>query len=641
MPRAHFSSNVIFDTDHLQHEVGYFSNRDAFAFDIETYGPDRGVAHLAPVSWLSMATEGKSIVIPMGHPNGNRLISRATRKKNKETGKFDQIPAVWSAPPPQLRPSQVWPLLQPLFFSDRLKIAHNATFDNVGVAKYFDDTPPPPPYGDTIVMSWLIDENRKTHGLKDITVARYGHKYDTENVGKCVEIHPFNKVARYAFLDARYTWLHWRWMDRVIERLGLDRALDMEMDVLKVLIKMRLRGARVDDVTLESLYTQFSEELVEAEAAVYKAAGQRFNINSTPQKQKILFSPKKEGGQGLKITKRTNTGNASTDAEVLEHYAPTNPLAGALLEFADVDKMLNTYVVGYMGEEGNPKKPCRIFDGRIHADFVQYGTVTGRFSCREPNLQNIPRPDTDKGKQLRGLFRADEGEKLVVADYGQIELVVLAHYSRDKALVDGFLNGIDAHTMTAAKVFSVDFDKVTKEMRSAAKGINFAVVYGAGPDKVAAMAGSSVEDAKGFLKVHQREFPDIYLFKETVLRTARTRKPPYIRTLSGRYRRLPALNWSDKGLRGQAERQAINSLIQGSAADIIKTAMIRLDRTLPKEMDLLLSVHDELVTSTPADRAEECADIVREAMLGEGISNMLSVPMTIDLKIVDKWAEAK
>jgi DNA polymerase-1 len=227
---------------------------------------------------------------------------------------------------------------------------------------------------------------------------------------------------------------------------------------------------------------------------------------------------------------------------------------------------------------------------------------------------------------------ADESEKLIVADYGQIELVVLAHYSKAKALVEGFNNGIDAHTMTAAKVFGVDFDEVTKPMRSAAKGINFAVVYGAGPEKVAAMAGSTVKEAKGFLKVHQQEFPEIYRFKDAVLRTARTRRPPHIRTLLGRKRRLPGLNYSQNDARSYAERQAVNSLIQGSAADLIKTAMVRLDKALPPEMALLLTVHDELVTSSPADRADEAEAIVREAMLGEGISKLLSVPMTIDLK---------
>ena len=638
MPR--FSNNIIFDLDHLHSVVGHFADRDAFAFDVETFGPNRGVAHLAPVSWLSMATEGAAIVIPMGHPNGDRLISRATRKKNKDTNKFDQIPAVWAAPPPQLRPSQVWPVLEPLFFSDRLKIAHNATFDLVTVAKYFNDTPPCAPYADTIVQSWLLDENRKSQGLKEITKDYWGHDYDDEHVGRQVEIHPFSKVARYAYLDAKYTWLHWRRFDALLQAEGLDQIMGLEMDVLKVLTKMRLRGAKVDADTLEGLYSQFTEELVEVEGKVYGAAGARFNINSVPQKQKLLYGPKADGGQGLRPLKKTDSGNPSTDAESLEAH-PENALASALLEYADVDKMLNTYVLGYMGEEGNPKKPCRIYDGRIHADFVQYGTVTGRFSCREPNLQNIPRPDTDKGKQLRGLFMADRGEKLIVADYGQIELVVLAHYSQAAALVDGFNNGIDAHTMTAAKVFGVDFDEVTKAMRSAAKGINFAVVYGAGPEKVAAMASTSVKEAKGFLKVHQQEFPEIYRFKDAVLRTARTRKPPHIRTLLGRKRRLPGLNYSQKDARGYAERQAVNSLIQGSAADLIKLAMVRLDKALPDGMDLLLTVHDELVTSAPADRADEAEAIVRDAMLGEGISKLLSVPMTIDLKVVDKWAEAK
>lgn len=640
MPR--YSSNIIFDLDTLHRTVEYFMERDAFAWDVEAHGPNRGVPHFAPLSWISMATEGKCVVIPMGHPNGDRLVTKATRRMNKETRKYDMFPDVWSAPPEQLRPSQVWPVLEPLFFGDVLNITHGGTYDHPAVAKYYGGKPPTAPIADTIIQSWLLDENRKTQGLKDLTKDHWSHDYDNEHVGREVEKYPFSKVARYAYLDAKYTWLHWRRQDPQIEAWKLDNTMALEMDVMKVLIKMRLKGTRVDHETLEQLYTQFSDELVDVEGAVYKAAGRRFNINSNPQKQTVLYGPKAEGNQGLPVKKWTTKEKTSPscDAAALENY-PDNPVVQALTEYGDVHKMLNTYVLGYMGEEGNPKKPCRIYDGRIHADFVQYGTVTGRFSCREPNLQNIPRPDTDKGKQLRGLFMADPGQRLVVADYGQIELVVLAHYSKAKALVDGFNNGIDAHTMTAAKVFGVDFDDVTKPMRSAAKGINFAVVYGAGPEKVAAMASTSVKEAKGFLKVHEQEFPEIYRFKDAVLRTARSRKNPYIRTLLGRYRRLPALNYSNKESRGYAERQAINSLIQGSAADIIKTAMVRLDHALPPEMSLLLTVHDELVNSTPADRADECAEIVREAMLGEGIQRLLDVPMTIDMKIVDKWAEAK
>jgi DNA polymerase-1 len=307
--------------------------------------------------------------------------------------------------------------------------------------------------------------------------------------------------------------------------------------------------------------------------------------------------------------------------------------------------------VAYLGDPEDKDKPCRIFDGRIHADFVQYGTVTGRFSCREPNLQNIPRPDTELGKKIRGLFVAPPGYKLVVADYGQIELVVLAHFIGRGDLYKGFHNGVDPHSATAAALMGVDpqefmrrvkeGDRTCIDFRQVAKGINFAVVYGAGPDKVASMAGITVKEAKRFMEMHQKMFPEIYRFKEEVIRVCRSRRPPHIRTLLGRKRRLPLILSQNNGLRMGAERQAVNSLIQGSAADLIKLAMIRLNAALPDEMRLILSVHDELVTLCPEDRAEECAGLVREAMLGEGIQKLLRVPLSSDVKIVDRWSEAK
>lgn len=633
------SSNIILTPDRLERVVDQFLQNPEMAFDVETTGKNRGVPHLAPVSWLALATDGLAVTVPMNHPNGDRLISRETKKLNKETRKFETIPPVWDAPPPHMKPSEAWPILEPLFTDpSRTLYAHGATFDNAVVTKYVGL--PEARVVCTIVMQWLLDENRKTYKLKELVKFYFGHDYDKEHVGQCVEKYGFSKVARYGYLDVKYAWLMAKGFRPMLRRENMLDLLELESDITRVLTKMRLNGARIDREELEALYEQYADELIHLEGRVYKCAGKKFNLNSNPQKQQILFGPKRDGGQALKVHKKTKTGAPSTDGDALEPHK-FNPVVAALSAYQDLSKLQSTYIEGYLGVEGDPKKPCQIFDGRIHADFVQYGTVTGRFSCRQPNLQNIPRPDTEKGKQIRGLFMAEPGEKLVVADYGQIELVVLAHYSRAKALVDGFNNGIDAHTMTASKVFGVPFDEVTKPMRQASKGINFAVVYGAGPDKVASMADVKVAEAKEFLQIHQREFPEIYRFKEDVLRVARSRKPPHIRTLLGRKRRLPALHYNQRDLRGEAERQAVNSLIQGSAADIIKTAMVRLDRTLPTHSTLILSIHDELVVRTPEEHAEEIEAIMKEAMLGKEISALLSVPMTTDSNIVDRWSEAK
>jgi DNA polymerase I-like protein with 3'-5' exonuclease and polymerase domains len=396
----------------------------------------------------------------------------------------------------------------------------------------------------------------------------------------------------------------------------------------------------IDVAELLSLKEDLSERLVGFEADIYKAAGKRFNINSNPQKVQILFGSKESGGQGLKPVERSKkTKEPSTSASALEHF-PKNKVIQALGNYQEISTLLNTYVIGYLGDvdEG---KPCRIHNGKIHADLVQYGTVTGRFSCRVPNLQNIPRPDTELGKRVRGLFISPEGESLIVADYGQIEVVVLAHFCRAKALVEGFAAGVDAHTLTASKLFGVPVADVTKPMRAVAKGCSFAVIYGSGAAKVASMANITLKEAKRFLAIHQQEFPEIYSFKDAVIRVAKTRKPAHIRTLLGRKRRVPALFARDEDVRKAAERQIFNSLLQGSAADIIKLAMIRLHASLPPEMKLILSVHDELVMTCPDSMVEEGERLMREAMLGEGIQSLLSVPLTIDLSVVKNWADAK
>lgn len=666
---------VILDKVRLKDEIDYFLEQDAFVFDVETMpsspgADDRGVPKYNDVVWMNLATYGKAIVVPMGHPNGDTLIRKATRRKNRETGKFDPIPALYSPPPKQLAPSVCFEIFEPLFFDPLIvKIAHNAPFDVGSVAKYYDDQVIPGPVEDTIMIQHLLNENLVSKGLKQMVEKYYGLKYDHDEVGKCIEKHPFSVVAHYGYMDAKYTWLLRQalrpkidWTDT--QGKTLTKVHDLEVDLLPVLVDMNLEGAPVDEDELIRLEKELSEIETEVLTKTYRVAGKKFNVNAAGQKAELLFAPKKDGGQGLKPKVLTDGGKKkdkagedlkysdySTKAEILEDRYATNPLVQCLLEYAEVHKLLSTYVQGYLGVEGDPKKPCRIFNGRIHADLVSYGTVTGRFSCREPNLQNIPRPDTELGKKIRGLFKAPPGYKFVVADYGQIEMILLAHFIGYGALYDGIHNGMDPHSATGAglkKMDTAEFmrlkeegDKAIAAIRQVAKGVNFATVYGAGPPKVASMSGITENEAKGFLEVHQKQFPEIYRFKDEVLRVAKTRKPPHVRTLFGRKRRLPQLWAQDYGIRGRAERQAINSLIQGSAADIIKLAMVRLHQSLDKDMRLVLSVHDELVTLTPEDKADRCADIVTEAMLGPGITDLLNVPLSSDLKIVDRWSEAK
>lgn len=678
---------VILTKEALRKQVEYFLTQPAFVFDVESMDGaipgTRGIPTQNRVVWIALATYGRSIVIPMGHPNGNNLIRRAKRKKNAETGKFENFPAIFDAPPVQLRPSEVYDILRPLFFHPKiLKIGHNLPFDLISVVDGFGEVPCEP-VCDTIVMQWLLNENigeavggpkrPMNKGLKTLTKWYYEVDYDKEEVGKCIELHPFWKVAKYALQDVIFTWLLYLQFKDRLEAENLGPIESIEHHITIVCASMGLIGAPVDVVAIRELDTYLTGQLENVEADIYRAAKKIFNINSPQQKQKILFGPKKEGGQGLKSKRLTDTGkdrkkkglptgieHLSTDAETLEQF-PDNPVAVALLKYAELDKLRSTYVRAYLGNPDDPiKKPCLIFNGRIHTDLVQYGTVTGRFSSRAPNLQNIPAPSKDPealGSKVRGLFRAPPGYKLLVADYGQMELRILASYIGFGGLYDGFHAGIDAHTQTAALVFGISPEEVLLPenvwMRGAAKTLNFAIVYGAGPDKVANMLGMSKEEAQELLDNHRKAFPEIYAFKREVIRTARNRDVPHIRTLLGRIRRV----WDLRGHSGddlwkqwKAERQLFNSLIQGSLGDIIKLAMVRMHKLLSedalknpgREIHMILSVHDELVLQSPEDRAEEAAAMLTEAMLGQEIKDLLRVPLDVGkVSIVDKWSEAK
>lgn len=620
------NSSIVLTEEKLREVTEYFRTKEAFAFDVEASGEHRSVPHLAQLSWLSMATEGMTVVIPFNHPTG----------------------------PAQMTAETVFSILEPLFFDGGItKVTHGGIYDLTAVAKYWGRVPAPP-YGDTIIIQWLLDEERsqrKQLGLKYLVEDYYGDSYDTDNIGECVEKWPFQTVADYSYLDAQYTWMLYRKLLPKLAEESLEAVYKLEMDVLNVLIGMKLAGARVDVPRLEELKIDFSDKYDKAQAAVLDLAGRPFNLNSPRQKQEILFRPVKEGGQGLRPWKLTKGGKKkkqageeilftdySTDDEVLASF-PGNKLVCAMRDFGDIDKLLNTYVLGWLGSD---KKESLIYDEHIHADFVQYGTVTGRFSCRTPNLQNIPRPHSENGKLIRGAFIAEEGGKLVIADYAQIELVVLAHYLQRGALFDGFLAGIDPHTMTASRVLGKRPEDVTKvERQDMGKTLGFAVVYGAGIGKVASMAHVTPSRAKEILAEHERQFPEIYMFREAVLDLASGRKDPYIRTLMGRKRRVPELHSRDQGKRMGAERQTFNSLIQGGAADLIKFAMVRVDAMLPSDISLTMTVHDELILASPEEKSQEAARILNEAMTGPRIQALVRVPLKADVHVVDRWCDAK
>ncbi|MFN2347151.1 MAG: DNA polymerase [Dermatophilaceae bacterium] len=643
----------------------FYAGVDEFVFDVETVGKRRGNPQVNKVTWLGLCHGTRVDIIPMGHPLGELIEAEHSvrtpywdeskvgkRGKPLKQWRMVRYPAKHTKPPPQLWPGDVWEALYPAFFNDSIrKIGHNVKFDLETVAKYYGGIVPVGPYGDTLVLAHLLNSSLR-YGLKDLTKRLYDHDYDQENIAKPdkngengVEIHAFSKVARYTALDVRYTWKLWKEFLEPIEQKRLGKVRALEEDVLPVLLSMEMTGVPVNVEAMEELGEVLQERLIEIEKSVFKAAGETFDLDSTPQKRKFVYETR-----GHKVFAWTAGGKdgknkqPSTTAGVLEVYSGEDPAVADLLDYAKVKKLHSTYV-GEKLESGGYGGGLleHIVEGRIHADFVQYGADTGRFSCRRPNLQNIPRRAKDKNSQaIRKMFIADEGCSLVVADYSQIEYRVLAHFSGDPTLVKAFLEGYDPHAATMALLLDKALEDITPTERDAGKTTNFAEIYGAGPGTIAAGAGVSIDRAKWIKAEYRRRFPKVQKWKHEVVNEARRRRPPHVRTLTGRTRYLPALLARDDNYRFGAERQAVNTTVQGTAADIIKIAMIRLHHELEERYDgrakIVLQVHDELAVMAPDEIAESVKATVQDTM--EGV-DLLRVPMEAEAHIGKNWAEAK
>lgn len=657
--------NIITTTKQLEDLVTAYEDADAFAFDVETMGDHRGDPRQNRVVWISLATHDRVDVIPMGHPNGEFIrveypllpSAHARVLKGLELRTIDysrderKATKIFGEPPKQLTPAEVFAALKPLFFSNKIKVGHNLKFDLQSITKYLGQLPAQP-YACTLNAAFILDNQvRNSLGLDDCLEREFKYKM-VKGVGAHVESHSFEEVATYSALDAEWTWkLYINYAER-LKTDGLQGIFALEMDVLEVICNMELRGADIDVGELSSLKVNLEEQLEQTKADIYKHAGRAFNINSVPEKQRILFSHKDAGGRGLRpkiLTpagqKRIDEGKEPTVADfsvsepALQAFAGKDSLVDSLIQYSDLNKLLTTYVIPYLGGDitrtlgGKSKivaKRSLLYNGRIHTDFVQYGAETGRFSSRNPNLQNIPNSRTANGKAIRNLFTAPEGYSLVVADYSQIEPRVLASFSQDRVLCTTYMEGADIYT-TIGDTVGVD--------RSAAKTLVLAMMYGVGPDKVADTIGMSVNDARQLLDEFLAKFPAIARYKRQVISESKRQSPvPYASTLLRRRRYLPDLRSSEIWKRSRAERQAFNTVIQGSAADLIKLAMIRANKMIPEGAGLILTVHDELVTVTPKDLADQTAEAIRQAM--EGI-NALNIPLLADVKVVSRWGEAK
>ena len=409
-----------------------------------------------------------------------------------------------------------------------------------------------------------------------------------------------------------------------LEEQGLTGLLqDMEIPLCSVLANMERRGVLVDKNALARFGEMLTGRIAETQKEIYAQAGEEFNILSPKQLGHILFEK-----LGLPPIKKTKTGY-STNAEVLEKLQYQHPIVSLVLEYRQLTKLNSTYV------EGLSKVIAP--DGRIHTSFQNTVTATGRLSSTEPNLQNIP-VRTALGAEMRTMFVSRPGWVLVDADYSQIELRLLAHMSGDEEMIQAFRDGVDIHTVTASQVFGVSPDRVTSDMRRAAKAVNFGIVYGISPFSLSQDIHVSVAQAKSYMEKYFEHYAGVRAYMDGVVEQGK--RQGYVSTLYGRRRWLPELKSSNFNTRSFGERVALNMPIQGTAADIIKLAMIRVEQRLAAEglqAQLVLQVHDELIVECPQEEADTVAKLLTQEM--EGVAQ-LSVPLTAEAKVGRTWAEA-
>ena len=564
-----------------------------FSFDTETTGLDAVQAGLVGLSFSTAPTV--AWYVPVGHQEG------------------EQLPM-----------EEVLAAVRPLFESpDISKCAHNANYDMTILASHGIDC-----QGvdfDTMVAAHLL--SRGQLGLKNLALDVLGQEMTPINklIGTGKKQITFDQVdietaAPYAAADADMTARLRLAFEEPVVREGLRSLLtDMEMPLVPVLVTMQRHGIMLDSAGLREMSEDLREQMFQTEEELYKSIGHTVNINSPQQLSDLLFNE-----IGLPKTKRTKTGY-STDANSLEGLKGLHPVVDQILEYRQVSKLKSTYVDA-LPEMVNPDT------GRVHTSYNQTGSATGRMSSSDPNLQNIP-IRTEMGRQVRKAFIAEGAPDwlLFSADYSQIELRVLAHISQDPGLLEAFRRGEDIHSSTASLMFDVPLNDVVADQRRIAKVLNFGVIYGLSAHGISQQTGFSREEGASFIEAYFAKYPGISDYLEQVKVKARAEQ--YVETLLGRRRYLPDINSPNFNVRGGAERMAINMPIQGTAADIMKLAMIRVQKRLDDEgmkTKMLLQVHDELVFETPKEEMDALKDLVFDEMPA-------AMDLDVTLKVDTKW----
>jgi DNA polymerase I len=584
------------------------------AFDTETTAIDAQQAELVGVA-LAWG-QGLSAYVPVGH--------KLTIDTPQLTIDNSQLPL-----------DQVIGALKPVLESmGSEKAAHNAEYDLTMLRRY--DIQVAGPLFDTMIAQWLIDPGSRGLGLKNVAWQRLGVEMTpiSELIGTgkkqtTMDLVPIPVAGRYAAADTDMTWRLVPILRRELDDLALTSLFrDLEMPLAPVLVDMQMAGILLDVSFLQQMSKDLRRRLLEIEQEIIKLVGYAFNINSTQQLSDVLFGSLGLPTQGLK---KTQSGHYSTAAGVLEDFKGMHPVIDLILEQRQISKLVSTYVDA-LPALVNPQT------GRLHTSFNQAGAETGRLSSSNPNLQNIP-VRSELGREIRRAFVAAPGCKLLAADYSQVELRILAHISQDEAMLEAFGAGADIHKATAATIYDVPLEQVTPEQRSIAKMVNFATSYGVSAFGLASRTSLNRPEAQAFLDAYFQTYPGIRRYVDETI--AKAREQGYVETLLGRRRYFPILkNRSGSAPdRQQAERAAINHPIQGTAADIIKMAMIRLHAALRERglrSRMLLQVHDELVLEVPDGELAEAASLVREVMEG---AYTLDAGLTVDVEVGPNWFE--
>jgi DNA polymerase-1 len=598
----HIEVIVVDSLDKLDNLAKELAKASVISFDTETTSTEEMQAEIVGISLAIKA--GQAYYIPVGHTSGNNL----------------PIEKVIAALTPSMTDAKIG------------KVAHNAKYDYIILARY--ELVVTPLTFDSMLAEFIIDPASRNLGLKNLVHARLGEDmtHIEELIGKgknqlsMADI-AIESVAPYAAADAETVLRLMPILEKDLVRVNGTKLLaEIEMPLVTILAGMEMTGVLLDLPFFKKMSEELTLRMAEIEKRVFESVGKPFNLNSTQQLSDVLFThlrldPPDKG-------KKTASGHFSTSADVLETMRGKHPVVDMILENRELSKIKSTYVDALPAAVDSQT-------GRVHTSYSQTGAVTGRISSSNPNLQNIP-IRTEEGRRVRNGFIAEKGSVLLSVDYSQIELRIVAHMAGDEAMLAAFKAGEDIHVTTAAAVYGVENEAVTKEMRRHAKAINFGLIYGMSAFGLARSTELTLAEAENFVKTYFMKFPGVKKYLDEIRQLAG--RQGYVETLLGRRRYFPALQGKiNPQMKNREEREAINAPIQGTAADIMKIAMLKIPSALKAaglKSKMLLQVHDELVLECPKDEIEKTARIVQETMTN---AYPMSIPLSTEARAGQSW----